>query len=367
MSLVLQIEKWVQKFKPYLISYKSAFFELHYLINSPQDMIQRFISMPLAKHNSTHQFVVSKTPFIDSIIYYHDFEDGLFITYSEAEYKANVHFRCYFNKTHPAQYYCLSLRTNNDSKNVHSLANGISYSDNYWLITKPGSKVDLHNFKGTTGHYISLHFTHEWLENNLKDSSGSKELNAFIQSDKELFIYAHLPERALFDAEPLRQLFRNSKPTHTHYIDQLQKECLLYFNFFKLKLHEDQINEKHFMVHNNDQIKVLHAEQILKKHLHTKFPGIGYLAKETGLSETKLKERFHRVYDNTLLGHFHSIQMKQAKELLQNTDLPIAQIALTFGYKNPSKFSDAFRKHNMCLPSQVKPSPSSNENKFLNG
>lgn len=88
----------------------------------------------------------------------------------------------------------------------------------------------------------------------------------------------------------------------------------------------DNLNQvENFHLSNNDRIKIKELEQILYDHIYAKFPGINYLAKQVGFSETKLKYLFKAVHNKTLLEFFQEIQMHRAYELLSNSDSKISE------------------------------------------
>lgn len=357
MTVFSTFEKWALRFKPYLVGYKKDFFELHYLANSPHDMITKFKDMPFVDHDESCQLIKAQTPFINLATYYREARENLFMIYSETEYKANICFKYNYDKDKPSEHYCLSLRVHSYCKTINSLVNGIGYSDNSWLFFKPGARVSHHHFKGTKGKYISMYFTQDWLDHFIRNNPDvSDELSAFLESDRDYLICPYFQKSISLNTDSLYRLLTEGKPNAPEHVLKLNEEIHHFFSFFKSKMQEEKITERHFKISNLERIKVLHTEQILKAHTFSKFPGIGYLAKETGLSETKLKECFRVVYNKTLSQYLHEIQMKKAKELLMSSNLQIAQVAQKFSYENPSKFSAAFRKYHAVLPSEIKQS-----------
>jgi AraC-like DNA-binding protein len=349
-----KIEKWALRLNPDLLGHEKDFLVWDYLANSPRDMITKFKELPFVDHDDASQLIKAQTPFIDIATYYREVTEDLFMIYSEAEYKANICFKHNYIKEKPSEHYCLSLRVHSYFKTVNSLVNGVGYSDNSWLIFKPGAKVSHHHFKGTKGRYISIYFTQHWLDSFIRNNEDvSGVLLAFMNSDKDYLICPYFQESALLNTDTLFDLLVNGKPNEEEHMKKVEEEICTFFSFFKSKMLEEQITERHFRVNNLERMKVLHAEQILRAHTFSKFPGIGYLAKEAGLSETKLKECFRVVYNKTLSQYLHEIQMKKAKELL-TSNLQIAHIAQQLSYENPSKFSAAFRKYHTVLPSDIK-------------
>lgn len=68
------------------------------------------------------------------------------------------------------------------------------------------------------------------------------------------------------------------------------------------------------------------------------------LAKRVGINQTKLKNGFHSIFNNTIFGYLQDIRMQQAKKYLVDTDLSIQEIGFLVGYQNSANFSNAFKK-----------------------
>lgn len=169
--------------KELAFTYKEGFQELPYLLNSPQEMIESYKKMPFIKYNAAKQSISTKMPYLDITVRYREVEEGLFLIYSEAKFKANICFHHVYDKSASNNYYCLSLRIDHYAKTHNSMAGGISYTDNSWLIFKPDAKVDHYHFKGTKGKYFSVFFTLDWLKEHMKQFSGHDS----VVTDKAYF------------------------------------------------------------------------------------------------------------------------------------------------------------------------------------
>jgi AraC-like DNA-binding protein len=69
------------------------------------------------------------------------------------------------------------------------------------------------------------------------------------------------------------------------------------------------------------------------------------LAHRVGLNDYKLKKGFKQIYGTTIFNYFMSARMERAKSLLEETNIPIMDIAYQTGYRNISNFITAFRKN----------------------
>ncbi len=89
--------------------------------------------------------------------------------------------------------------------------------------------------------------------------------------------------------------------------------------------------------------KIQEAALILTSDIHNP-PSIRTLALRVGVNEKKLKQGFKIVFNNTVYGYLFDYKMQLAKNYLQDTKKPIAEIALQCGYNYPSHFCTAFKR-----------------------
>ena len=81
-----------------------------------------------------------------------------------------------------------------------------------------------------------------------------------------------------------------------------------------------------------------------------------YLAQIACMSCSKLKYLFKAIQKTTIRQYILDKRVDFAKHLIENSSMPIAQIANIVGYKNSSSFSDMFRKNTGMTPSEYKKS-----------
>ena len=101
------------------------------------------------------------------------------------------------------------------------------------------------------------------------------------------------------------------------------------------------------------RVHMSRAEKLLLERLTGSFPGLSFLVKEVGISETSLKINFKKLYGLSPGQYFQKKQMILAREILKDQDIMIHVLAMNMGYHNQSKFAAAFRKHIGILPSEV--------------
>ncbi|MGD1807115.1 helix-turn-helix transcriptional regulator [Dapis sp. BLCC M126] len=94
----------------------------------------------------------------------------------------------------------------------------------------------------------------------------------------------------------------------------------------------------------DDIERIYQAKSILEANLDNP-PSLMELAKKVQLNDYKLKRGFKEVFGTTTFGYLQKIRMEQGKNLLAERMLTVAGVAQTVGYKSPSRFCDAFKKH----------------------
>lgn len=90
-------------------------------------------------------------------------------------------------------------------------------------------------------------------------------------------------------------------------------------------------------------------EQNMKKPL-----SVPDLARECGMCETYFRRIFRELYGQSPKKYILEARFRQAKALLNNTDVGIAYIAETCGFENIYHFSRAFRIHEGVSPTEYR-------------
>ncbi|MGC4233537.1 MAG: AraC family transcriptional regulator [Niabella sp.] len=108
----------------------------------------------------------------------------------------------------------------------------------------------------------------------------------------------------------------------------------------KISLHEDDIT----------QIKI--AKTVLEENYNAP-PTIKELARMVGLNQSKLKKGFKEVFQSTIHDYVTNYKMEKASELVRGQNIQVREVAMELGYKNPSHFSAAFKKHFGFLPTEM--------------
>ena len=82
-------------------------------------------------------------------------------------------------------------------------------------------------------------------------------------------------------------------------------------------------------------------------------PVLKEMARKAGMSETKIKFIFKKIYGNSIYNYYQAFRMNEAASLLKNDkSLAISEVAYTLGFTNLSHFSRLFKKHIGLLPKE---------------
>lgn len=78
------------------------------------------------------------------------------------------------------------------------------------------------------------------------------------------------------------------------------------------------------------------------------------LAQQLGTNKKRLNEAFHAAVAMPVFGWVREQRLGLARQLLANTDTPVADIAQHLGYRSAANFSTAFRERFDCTPREYR-------------
>ncbi|MEZ5498672.1 MAG: AraC family transcriptional regulator [Steroidobacteraceae bacterium] len=93
-----------------------------------------------------------------------------------------------------------------------------------------------------------------------------------------------------------------------------------------------------------DVERIHRAREVIEKRFVAP-PTIGELARSVGLNEGKLMHAFKQMFGCTIFDFAQQLRMQRAKELLEQSDLAVTQVAFEVGYEYSSNFTTAFKRH----------------------
>lgn len=352
----MNIGKWVDFIKDNSHFYKDGFFELPYLYNSPQVIVQSVINSPSAQHVEEEQAVYINNAFSTGIMRYREIEEGFWSVATSITFKKNVMLKAIYDKDFPTDYYMLTFSVfESEVKLQNTFADKTPFSSKYWGFNRPGSELGAYFYKGSVCDFYLYGFSKEWAERNFSFATLPEEnqIKKFLTSDEGFITYRNIvPNAVELSKEILINLEKNNHDLLSKAILKTQTFQLI-STFFK-NAYIDQRIGNYSSIETPDYEKIAKAEKLLLDTVSNPFSGVEHIAETVGMSPTKLKLTFKSVHGVSMMQYHKEKKLLLAMQLIQNTDMQIKNIALATGYKSSSKFTANFKKRFGKMPSEIR-------------
>lgn len=136
----------------------------------------------------------------------------------------------------------------------------------------------------------------------------------------------------------LRYTSPESELSTLYYLIKVQE--LVYLVFEKLLR---RTNSNYHLVNRTDMGILAQVRTRLLTDL-SQPPQLKIVAKEVGMSETKLKNLFRQVFGDSIYAYYQKARLEEAAFLLKQGNHSIAEVGSTLGFVNLSHFSRLFKK-----------------------
>jgi AraC-like DNA-binding protein len=103
----------------------------------------------------------------------------------------------------------------------------------------------------------------------------------------------------------------------------------------------------------SDTAKILEIKKMIDGSAGSMHMSLDDLAKTAAISKTKLKTKFKEVVGKSAYQYYLEVKMEKARALLEDTSVPVSDVAYELGFKSPSHFSQSFKKHYGMNPKSV--------------
>jgi AraC-like DNA-binding protein len=97
--------------------------------------------------------------------------------------------------------------------------------------------------------------------------------------------------------------------------------------------------------------RVHYAREVLRKNMHQP-PSLSQLARQALLNEATLKRHFKQEFGKTIFDYLLEYRLEQARQMLAEQTIPVADVMTAVGLQNRSYFAAAFRKQFGVNPKQ---------------
>jgi AraC-like DNA-binding protein len=331
--------------KESLFSSNDGFFELPYLSNSPELMLDSIVNLPVATHTLSEQKVHTENDFFDGNMNYLEIEDGLWVMSYNFDVKQNIIANAIYDNHKESEYYYLSYSVFHYEFPIKSIDKSIILKSKCWTLYKPKTKVSMYFYKNTSGRFINMVFSKKWAQENI--SKIFPELDSFFNYKTGYLTWLdQVPsENTFFEKIYTRmEQFPNE-------IDNIKSDILQLQSLFFSTVVKDNRLQSYSELGVFDYSNAAKAERMLLHHLNLPFIGINKIANELNIAPTKLKIIFKSVFGLTLLQYHKEKNMLLAHQLVEKSPIKISHIAQMTGYESASKFSSAFKKRFASLPS----------------
>jgi AraC family transcriptional activator of pyochelin receptor len=99
----------------------------------------------------------------------------------------------------------------------------------------------------------------------------------------------------------------------------------------------------HHPLKRSDVDRIHQARAIVSQRLENP-PSLLELARAVGLNDCTLKRGFRQVFGTTVFGYIRQQRLMKARQLLQDTEMSVAEVTCLVGYTHPGHFAAAFKR-----------------------
>lgn len=124
---------------------------------------------------------------------------------------------------------------------------------------------------------------------------------------------------------------------------QLESKVLDLLHLHLQEIYESRKDSLLTGVVDSGKMHAIMARDMLMESLDSP-PGLNNIADKLGISPFTLKTAFNRVFGTSMHKYIQSKRMEAAKQLLEQGDMNVNEVAAEIGYSNVSRFIDAFNR-----------------------
>jgi AraC-like DNA-binding protein len=117
-----------------------------------------------------------------------------------------------------------------------------------------------------------------------------------------------------------------------------------------------KLHEEWYELTNKDIIQKNFSLQLynyIMEHLNQQLPSLQTIARELGTEEHLLKTGFKKYYNTSVYQLYQDERLKRAEVLIQQTAIPLKEIAFLCGFKSYLNFYKSFKKKYKYAPSDL--------------
>lgn len=188
---------------------------------------------------------------------------------------------------------------------------------------------------------IQIELNKEWMAKYLRMSVYDDILKEYLSLKIKML------DAVIMDADytAAHQEILSLNKEHPAEVTILHNRIMYLIERFFRELYEQRQQIKYRIRSNSADIdSIIQVESKLSSNLMQPFPSIMQLAKDAGMSPSKLKTLFKKIYGKAMYEHYQERRMIKAKAMLLSSNHSVKEVAMELGFKNISNFSIAFKK-----------------------
>jgi AraC family transcriptional regulator len=201
---------------------------------------------------------------------------------------------------------------------------------------------------------VSFRFSPRQLSQFVKPRKGNDTLSENILTFKHLSSFSKVHPLCSKTRLVLEGLLNHTYTDSLEniFINAQTQMLLLYSLDCMLGEKEIDIISCKFLANEADRDKIVHAREILIKHIGEPIT-IKELSRKVAINECYLKKGFKEMFGTTIFDFYQSQRMEHAKYLLYEKGLSVTEVSMLLGYSSISHFSTAFKKHTGLKPCEL--------------
>lgn len=208
---------------------------------------------------------------------------------------------------------------------IYVTASDRSYLSNVQVMNNIVATEDIFD-ANTNVYYVVISIKASELLNFLDLDQEMEELASFISNFKTPFLYQEIVTLEMKNI--IREIFEHTSQTKLEKFYYKIKASELIYEFFSRFLRRTTFDFG--SINKGDIEKVLRLEKIILKDL-SNTPVLSDLAHTIGMSETKMKLLFKKVFEDSIYNYYSSARMIEAASILKsNNNISVSEVGYSF-------------------------------------
>jgi AraC-like DNA-binding protein len=204
--------------------------------------------------------------------------------------------------------------------------------------------------KGSHLSSIQIELTKEWMATYLHMNVYDDILHEYLRLKIKMLDAVIMDADYSATQQEILSINRNHPAERTI----LQNRLMHIIERFFTELYEHRKQLKYKIRKSSADIDtIIRIEADITSETGKEFPSIHVLAKKYGMSPSKLKALFKKIYGKPIYQYHLEWRMQKAKVMLLSGNHSVKETALEAGFKNMSNFSLAFKKQFNALPKDM--------------